>query len=65
MLLERDRQLATLSDQLRLGRTGAGSLVLISGEAGAGKTTLVTVFVSPSGVKRSSERAIRCRRHDR
>jgi ATP/maltotriose-dependent transcriptional regulator MalT len=43
-LLERDEQLATLVD--RFGRVdGAGHLVLLSGEAGAGKSALVKEFV--------------------
>jgi len=49
MLLERDHQLATLTELLHVARSGSGSLVLIGGEAGAGKTTLVTEFVSPLG----------------
>src|SRR5438445_617805 len=42
-LLERDEQLATLLDRFnRVDKTG--QLVLVSGEAGAGKTALVQAF---------------------
>ena len=43
-LLERDEQLAALQDALAHARRGEGRLVLVRGEAGIGKTTLVTRF---------------------
>ena len=43
-LLERDEQLAMLSEALNEARLGQGRIVLIGGEAGAGKTTLVRAF---------------------
>ena len=43
MLLERDGLLKTLRDQLSTA-SQSGSLVLVAGEAGAGKTTLVREF---------------------
>src|SRR5213595_2241724 len=39
-LVGRDRELATLREQLSGARAGQGSLVLIGGEAGIGKTSL-------------------------
>ena len=41
VLLEREAQLASLGDYAADARRGEGRLVLISGEAGVGKTTLV------------------------
>jgi predicted ATPase len=64
MLLERDRELATLAEQLRLARLGSGSLVLIGGEEGAGKTRLVTEFVQPLGRQAVIGACARCRRRD-
>lgn len=49
MLLERDTQRQVLFDRLREARDGNGSLVLIGGEAGAGKTSLVAEFIEPLG----------------
>jgi len=44
MLLERDAELATLQAHLAQVRTGRGCFVLITGEAGIGKTALVRTF---------------------
>lgn len=46
MLLERNTQLAILRDQFDAAAKKMGSVVLIAGEAGAGKTTLVNAFTS-------------------
>lgn len=46
MLLEREELLAALGMRLAEAREGAGSTVLVAGEAGAGKTTLVDAFVA-------------------
>ncbi len=43
-LLERAGELATLERSLAKARDGRGSFVLVSGEAGAGKTALVRAF---------------------
>ena len=43
-LLERDDALATLFDALDNARTGRGTALLIAGEAGVGKTSLVRAF---------------------
>jgi predicted ATPase len=43
-LLERDDALALLSEALNEARLGFGRVVLVGGEAGAGKTTLVRAF---------------------
>jgi len=43
-LLERDRQMRELEDQLRAMEDGHGQLVLLGGEAGAGKSMLVRAF---------------------
>lgn len=43
-LFERESQLDTLADLLRKAQGGAGSVVLIGGEAGIGKTSLVTAL---------------------
>jgi hypothetical protein len=45
-LLERDEQLAALRQAMDAPVTGEGSLVLVSGEAGVGKTTLVRRFAA-------------------
>ena len=44
MLLERDSFLTDLTTLLQEARAGQGHLVLLSGEAGVGKTTLVKEF---------------------
>ena len=44
VLLERDAQLAALRDYAADARRGDGRLVLIAGEAGVGKTTLLEQF---------------------
>src|SRR5258705_8948808 len=43
-LLEREPLLAQLGERLADARRGRGQLVLVSGEAGIGKTTLVDAF---------------------
>src|SRR6266487_4646758 len=48
-LLERDHCFDQLSELLRTATTGNGRTVLISGEAGIGKTALVEQFVSQQG----------------
>lgn len=45
-LLERSDELARLQAALESARSGAGRLVLIRGEAGIGKTSLVSAFLS-------------------
>ncbi|HEX6947776.1 MAG TPA: AAA family ATPase [Acidimicrobiia bacterium] len=45
MLLEREELLGYLADRLVDAASGRGSLVLVAGEAGAGKTSLVRAFV--------------------
>src|SRR5262245_11813687 len=48
-LLERDQSFKQLSALLQLASTGQGRTVLISGEAGIGKTALVEQFVTQQG----------------
>lgn len=52
-LLERSEQLRVLATAARAADRGNGSLVLVSGEAGAGKTALVRAFPSwaPAGAR--------------
>jgi predicted ATPase len=45
-LLERDAELGRLRETLRGAGQGRGSVVLVSGEAGIGKTSLVRAFAS-------------------
>ena len=45
-LLERQQQLEVLHDLLAEARSGSGSLVFVSGEAGAGKTALLERFIA-------------------
>jgi hypothetical protein len=45
-LLEREAPLGALNSALAGARTGAGSVVLLSGEAGVGKTSLVRAFAA-------------------
>ena len=44
-LLERDAELATIAYQWRRARSRSGSMVLVGGESGIGKTELVRMFV--------------------
>src|SRR5712692_14846 len=44
-LLDRELQLRALSDHCSLAAHGHGRVVLIAGEAGAGKTALINAFV--------------------
>ena len=46
LLIERDGQLRALHEALALARGGHGGLALVSGEAGAGKSSLVREFVA-------------------
>jgi DNA-binding CsgD family transcriptional regulator/tetratricopeptide (TPR) repeat protein len=50
-LLERHTQLAALAAAERDAARGQGSLVLVTGEAGAGKTVLLRRFASQSGAR--------------
>src|SRR3982074_584054 len=49
LLLERDGQLARLGETMAGAAGGRGGLVVVGGEAGIGKTTLVRRFVSGVG----------------
>ncbi len=44
LVLERDEQLAVLESALDRAADGTGSVALVCGEAGIGKTTLVGLF---------------------
>lgn len=48
-LLEREPLLTRLTAALERARTGTGTMVLVAGEAGAGKTTLVRAFIDQVG----------------
>lgn len=50
-LLERDGPQAELDRLLTAARSGAGALVLLSGDAGLGKTSLARTFATGSGVR--------------
>ena len=52
-ILEREPLLAALTEQLAQTRLGRGRLILVSGEAGIGKTSLVNAFVAglPRGTR--------------
>ncbi len=49
MLLERDDLLATLGNLLECARSGDGSLVLLAGEAGSGKTSVTRELANSVG----------------
>jgi DNA-binding CsgD family transcriptional regulator/tetratricopeptide (TPR) repeat protein len=49
MLLERDELLDSLQDHLAAAARGSGSMVLVAGEAGAGKSALVHAFTAALG----------------
>ncbi|HEY7604694.1 MAG TPA: AAA family ATPase [Gaiellaceae bacterium] len=51
VLLEREEQLATLDAGLRDVSTGTGRLILLGGEAGAGKTSLARAFAQRLDVR--------------
>jgi DNA-binding CsgD family transcriptional regulator len=51
-LLERDHFLTTLRDDLAAAAAGDGRTVVVSGEAGIGKTSLVEAFAASGGVAR-------------
>jgi predicted ATPase len=48
-LIEREVQLAALGEHLDAAVAGRGRLVLVGGEAGVGKTSLVRAFASERG----------------
>src|SRR6478752_1408051 len=50
-LIERESELSTLSTYLENIRTGAGTLALVGGEAGAGKSALVSAFLDEVAVR--------------
>ena len=51
MLLEREAQLSALTDYADDARAGHGRLVLVSGEAGIGKTALIEAFEQAAGLR--------------
>lgn len=55
MLLERDRELAVLAGALERAREGSGTLVVVEGPAGAGKTRLLG-----EAVQRARQLGLRC-----
>jgi DNA-binding CsgD family transcriptional regulator len=52
-LLERDRERDILGEQFDRARSGHGGLVLVTGEPGAGKTSLVQMFADECADERS------------
>ncbi|MFA9445787.1 AAA family ATPase [Egicoccus sp. AB-alg6-2] len=50
-LLERDDQLAVLWEAFRCSQRGAGRVVLVSGEAGVGKSSLARAFVADAATR--------------
>jgi predicted ATPase len=50
-LIERESELSTLLTYLENIRTGAGTLALVGGEAGAGKSALVSAFLDEVAVR--------------
>ena len=51
-LLEREEQLDALGEHLASARTGAGRLLFLGGEAGAGKTQKLDGWVSSVGASK-------------
>ncbi len=51
-LIERDEPLQTLKDRLKLAARGSGNAVLLSGEAGIGKTVVLRALVEARGEAR-------------
>ena len=49
MLIEREATLAAMGDVLARARQGRGNILLIAGEAGIGKTSVVSAFVEQYG----------------
>ena len=48
-LVEREAHFATLAQCLDDARSGSGTLVLVGGEAGAGKSALVSAYLHDAG----------------
>jgi DNA-binding CsgD family transcriptional regulator len=46
VLLERERELAALAERAEAAAAGSGSMVLVCGEPGAGKTTFIEAFLT-------------------